>query len=122
LNRRIKKMLEYVACKISKFHKRGRVEEIYLKFEDKAVTNLEEIKYLKSKSKKFASDMEITILDHDQVIDYFSIIFKVIMHLTPSKHLTPVKERNIKLKDETIKNIEETYKKFYNNLRSNDSD
>ncbi len=66
--------------------------------------------------------MEITILDHDQVIDYFSIIFKVIMHLTPSKHLTPVKERNIKLKDETIKNIEETYKKFYNNLRSNDSD
>jgi len=48
-------MLEYVECKISKFHKRGREQEIFLKFEDRDVTNLEEIKYLKRNSDKFFS-------------------------------------------------------------------
>lgn len=111
-------MLEYIPCKISKFHKRGRVEEIFLKFEDKDVTDLEEIKFLKNNTERYASDMEIKIEKHKPVMDYFTIIFKVAIHLTPTKHLTPIKERNLKLKDETIKNIKETYKNFYKNLRS----
>jgi hypothetical protein len=112
----LKEMLEYVEYKISKFHKKGREQEIFIKFEDKEVTNLDEIKYLKSNSEKFASDMGITIVDSDH--EYFSIIFDAISHLTPTKHLTSVKERNIKLKKEIIENIKKTYKDFYDNLKT----
>ena len=110
-------MLEYVECKISKFHKKGREQEIFIKFEDKNVTNLEEIKYLKSNSEKFASDMGITILDLGHDTEYFSIIFDAISHLTPTKHLTSVKKRNIILKKEIIDNIKKRYEDFYENLR-----
>ena len=109
-------MLEYVECKISKFHKKGREQEIFLKFEDKDVTNLEEIKYLRSNSEKFASDMGITIIDLGHDNEYFSIIFDTISHLTPTKHLTSVKERNIIIKKEIIENIKKTYTDFYDNL------
>ena len=109
-------MLEYVECKISKFHKKGREQEIFLKFEDKDVTNLEEIKYLRSNSEKFASDMGITIIDLGHDHEFFSIIFDAISHLTPTKHLTSVKERNIIIKKEIIENIKKTYTDFYDNL------
>ena len=109
-------MLEYVECKISKFHKRGREQEIFLKFEDRNVTNLEEIKYLKRNSDIFASDMGITIVDFDQKTEYFSIIFDAIAHLNPSKHLTPIKERNTKLKNDIVENIKKKYEEFYYNL------
>ena len=107
-------MLEYVEYKISKFHKKGREQEIFIKFEDRDVTNLEDIEYLKSNSEKFASDMGITIVDSDH--EYFSIIFDAISHLTPTKHLTSVKERNIIIKKEIIENIKKKYEDFYDNL------
>ncbi len=107
-------MLKYIECKISKFHKKGREQEIFLKFEDTDVTDLEEIKYIKSNSEKFASDMGITIIDSDN--EYFSIIFDAISHLTPTKHLTSVKKRNIQLKKEIIENIKKKYTDFYNKL------
>jgi hypothetical protein len=109
-------MLEYIECKISKFHKKGREQEIFVKFEDRAVTDLEEIKYLKGKSEKFASDMEITILDSGHDREYFSIIFDAVSHLTPTKHLTSIKKRNIIIKKEIIENIKKTYTDFYDNL------
>ncbi len=109
-------MLEYIECKISKFHKKGREQEIFLKFEDRDVTDLEEIKYLKGKSEKFASDMGITILDSSHDSEYFSIIFDAVSHLTPTKHLTSVKKRNIIIKKEIIENIKKTYTDFYDNL------
>ena len=113
-------MLEYVEYKISKFHKKGREQEIFIKFEDKDVTNLDEIKYLKSNSKKFASDIGLTIVDLSHDNEYFSIIFDAISHLTPTKHLTSVKERNIILKKEIIEKIKKTYKDFYDNLERKD--
>ncbi len=111
-------MLEYIECKISKFHKKGREQEIFLKFEDKDVTNLEEIKHLKKHSEKFASDMGIRMINLNHDTEYFSIIFDAVAHLNPTKHLTPIKERNIKLKKEIIENIKEKYKDFYGNLKS----
>jgi hypothetical protein len=107
-------MLEYIECKISKFHKKGREQEIFIKFEDREVTSLEEIEYLKINSTKYASDNGITIVDTDN--EYFTIIFDAVSHLTPTKHLTSVKERNIKLKKEIIENIKRSYEDFYNNL------
>lgn len=109
-------MLEYVEYKISKFHKKGREQEIFIKFEDRDVTNLEEIKYLKNNSKKFASNSGITIVNLGHDTEYFSIIFDAISHLTPTKHLTSVKERNIILRKEIIENIKKTYENFYDNL------
>lgn len=107
-------MLEYIECKISKFHKKGREQEIFIKFEDREVTSLEEIEYLKINSTKYASDNGITIVDTDN--EYFTIIFDAVSHLTPTKHLTSIKERNIKLKKEIIENIKRSYEDFYNNL------
>jgi len=93
-------MLEYIECKISKFHKKGREQEIFIKFEDREVTDLREIEYLKSNSAKYATNNGITIVDTDN--EYFTITFDAVSHLTPTKHLTSVKERNVKLKKEII--------------------
>jgi hypothetical protein len=109
-------MLEYVECKISKFHKKGREQEIFIRFEDRDVTNLEEINYLNTSSAEYASDMGITIFDNGNDNKYFSIIFDAVSHLTPTKHLTSVKERNILLKKEIIENVKKTYEEFYHNL------
>jgi hypothetical protein len=110
------KVLEYVECKISKFHKKGREIEIFLKFEDKDVTDPEEIQYLKTNSEAFAQDMGITIVEFGHVNEYFSIIFDAVSHLCPTKHLTSVKERNIRLKKEIIENIKKKYEDFYNKI------
>jgi hypothetical protein len=39
-----------------------------------------------------------------------------VSHLSPTKHLTSVKERNIILKKEIIENIRKKYEDFYNNI------
>ena len=109
-------MLEYVECKISKFHKKGREQEIFLKFEDRDVTDLDEIQYLKVNSEKFASDIGVTVVEFGHDNEYFSIIFDAVSHLSPTKHLTSVKERNIILKKEIIENIRKKYEDFYNNI------